>query len=137
MKKIKKFNWVPDYVGEKRFGNWLENLNDWAISRNRYWDTPLPLWKCECEINSHMIGSKEELVELAIEDINTSIDLHRPYVDDVHMICPHCGKTMSRVTEVIDCWFDSGSMPFAQYHYPFENKELLKLNSQQILYVKE
>ena len=119
----KTVKWHPAYVGEKRFGNWLENLNDWAISRNRYWGTPLPLWKCECG-HTHMIGSREELVNLALEDIDTSIDLHRPYVDNVHIKCDKCGKTMARTTDVIDCWFDSGSMPFAQYHYPFENKEL-------------
>ena len=119
----KTVKWHPAYVGEKRFGNWLENLNDWAISRNRYWGTPLPLWKCECG-HTHMIGSRKELVNLALEDIDTSIDLHRPYVDNVHIKCDKCGKTMTRTTDVIDCWFDSGSMPFAQYHYPFENKEL-------------
>ena len=119
----KTVNWHPSYVGEKRFGNWLENLNDWAISRNRYWGTPLPLWKCECG-HTHMIGSREELVELSIEEIDESIDLHRPYVDNVHIKCDKCGKAMTRTTDVIDCWFDSGTMPFAQYHYPFENKEL-------------
>ena len=118
-----KVNWYPSYVGEKRFGNWLENMNDWAISRNRYWGTPLPLWICECG-HQEMIGSRKELVEKAIENIDESIELHRPYVDDIHLKCPKCGKSMSRVSEVIDCWFDSGSMPFAQYHYPFENKEL-------------
>ena len=118
----KTVNWHPSYVGEKRFGNWLENLNDWAISRNRYWGTPLPLWRCECG-HMEMVGSREELREKAIESINDDIDLHRPYVDDIHLKCS-CGKTMSRVSDVIDCWFDSGSMPFAQYHYPFENKEL-------------
>ena len=121
----KKINWVPDYVGEKRFGNWLDNMNDWAISRNRYWGTPIPLWKCECG-NSIMIGSRKELVEKAIEKIDENIELHRPFVDDVHIKCPKCGKTMTRVKDVMDCWFDSGSMPFAQYHYPFENKELFK-----------
>lgn len=118
-------HWYPEYVGEKRFGNWLENMNDWAISRNRYWGTPIPLWRCSCG-HDEMIGSRSELVEKAIEDIDESIELHRPYVDDVHIKCPKCGKVMSRVTEVMDCWFDSGAMPFAQYHYPFENKELFE-----------
>ena len=120
----KKVNWYPDYVGEKRFGNWLENLNDWAISRNRYWGTPIPLWRCECG-HDEMIGSREELIQKSIEEID-NIDLHRPYVDDVHIICPKCGKQMSRINEVMDCWFDSGAMPFAQYHYPFENQKLWK-----------
>ena len=121
----KKVNWYPDYVGEKRFGNWLENMNDWAISRNRYWGTPIPLWRCSCGHN-HMVGSRKELAELAIEDITEEIELHRPYVDDIHIKCSECGKPMTRVTDVMDCWFDSGSMPFAQYHYPFENKELFE-----------
>ena len=119
----KHVNWYPEYVGEKRFGNWLENLNDWAISRSRYWGTPLPLWRCECG-HDEMIGSRKELVEKSIEDIDETIELHRPYVDEIHIKCPKCGKTMNRVKDVIDCWFDSGSMPFAQYHYPFENMEL-------------
>ena len=110
------------YVGEKRFGNWLAEVKDWAISRSRYWGTPIPIWRCECGLLD-CIGSREELVEKAIEDIDTSIELHRPYVDDVHIKCPHCGKPMQRITEVMDCWFDSGAMPFAQWHYPFENKE--------------
>ena len=116
----KKVNWYPDYVGEKRFANWLENLNDWAISRSRYWGCPLPLWRCECG-HDEMIGSREELAEKAIEKVDPkTIDLHRPYVDDIHIKCPKCGKEMTRVKDVIDCWFDSGAMPFAQYHYPFE-----------------
>lgn len=119
----KTVHWVPEYVGEKRFGNWLDTMNDWAISRNRYWGTPIPLWRCSCG-HDEMIGSRSELVEKAIEKIDESIELHRPYVDDIHIKCPVCGKKMSRVKDVIDCWFDSGSMPFAQYHYPFENKEL-------------
>ena len=115
-------NWYPDFVGEKRFGNWLENLNDWALSRNRYWGTPLNIWRCDCgQLAS--IGSREELVNRAVEDIDDSIELHRPYVDDVHLTCDKCGGTMTRVPEVIDCWFDSGAMPFAQHHYPFENSE--------------
>ena len=122
-----KVNWYPSFVGEKRFGNWLENMNDWAISRSRYWGTPLPLWRCSCGYDE-MIGSRSELNEKAIEKIDESIDLHRPYVDEIHIKCPKCGKTMSRVKDVIDCWFDSGAMPFAQYHYPFENVELF--NSQ-------
>ena len=114
--------WYPEFVGEKRFGNWIENVKDWAISRSRYWGTPLNIWRCECG-NIHSVGSRKQLVEEAIEDIDESIELHRPYVDDVHIKCDKCGKTMTRVTDVIDCWFDSGSMPFAQQHYPFENKE--------------
>ena len=120
-----KVNWYPNFIGEKRFGNWLENMNDWAISRNRYWGTPIPLWRCSCG-HMEMIGSREELVSKAIEEIDEKIELHRPYVDEIHIKCSKCGSDMDRVTEVMDCWFDSGAMPFAQYHYPFENKELFE-----------
>jgi isoleucyl-tRNA synthetase len=119
----KEVNWFPDYIGEKRFGNWLENVNDWAISRSRYWGTPINIWKCECG-HLESIGSRKELVEKSIEEIDESIELHRPYVDEVHLKCEKCGGIMSRIEEVMDCWFDSGSMPFAQHHYPFENKEI-------------
>ena len=115
-------NWYPEYVGEKRFGNWLAEVKDWAISRNRYWGTPIPIWRCECG-HLECVGSREELIEKAQEDIDMSIELHRPYVDDVHLTCPECGKTMARIPEVMDCWFDSGVMPYAQHHYPFENTE--------------
>ncbi|SFH55195.1 Isoleucyl-tRNA synthetase [Tindallia magadiensis] len=114
-------NWYPDFVGEKRFGNWLENLNDWAISRNRYWGTPLNIWVCECGAK-RSIGSRKELVENSITEISETIELHRPYVDEVYIKCEECNGEMKRVPEVIDCWFDSGSMPFAQQHYPFENE---------------
>lgn len=115
-------NWYPPFVGEKRFGNWLSEVKDWAISRSRYWGTPIPVWRCECG-HLECIGSREELVEKSVEDIDTSIELHRPYVDDVHIKCEKCGNEMTRIPEVMDCWFDSGAMPFAQWHYPFENKE--------------
>lgn len=115
--------WYPEFVGEKRFGNWLENLNDWAISRSRYWGTPLPIWRCSCG-HTESIGSRKELAEKAIENVDEkTIELHRPYVDNIHIVCPECGKTMTRVKDVVDCWFDSGSMPYAQHHYPFENSE--------------
>lgn len=115
-------DWYPDFVGEKRFGNWLENLNDWAISRSRYWGTPFPIWRCPDCGKLRSIGSIKQLVEESIEDIDETIELHRPYVDDVHLRC-ECGGAMERETDVIDCWFDSGAMPFAQWHYPFEHKE--------------
>ena len=116
-------NWYPKFVGEGRFGNWLENLNDWAVSRTRYWGTPLNIWRCECG-HKQSVGSREELAQKAIENVDPkTVELHRPYVDDIHLKCDCCGKPMTRVTEVIDCWFDSGAMPFAQHHYPFENKE--------------
>ena len=116
-------NWYPDYVGEKRFGNWLENLNDWAISRSRYWGTPFPLWRCDDCGQVDSIGSRKELIERAIEDIDMDIELHRPYVDNVHLKCEKCQGTMTREEDVVDVWFDSGAMPFAQHHYPFENKD--------------
>jgi len=118
-----KVSWHPAAIGEGRFGNWIADVKDWAISRNRYWGTPINIWRCECG-HLESIGSRKELVEKAIESIDENIELHRPYVDDVHLKCPECGKTMSRIPEVMDCWFDSGSMPFAQRHYPFENKEV-------------
>ena len=122
VKANKEVNWYPDYVGEKRFGNWLENVQDWGISRSRYWGCPIPLWTCECG-HKEMIGSIDELVEKSIEKIDRTIDLHKPYVDNVHIKCPDCSKEMTRIPDVVDVWFDSGAVPFAQYHYPFENKE--------------
>ncbi|MFW6306720.1 MAG: isoleucine--tRNA ligase [Bacillota bacterium] len=119
--------WYPDFVGEGRFGNWLENLKDWAISRSRYWGTPLNIWECECG-HKQSVGSRKELAEKALEDIDENIELHRPYVDEVHLECEECGGKMERVPDVIDCWFDSGSMPFAQLHYPFENKDNFEEN---------
>ena len=114
-------NWIPESIGKGRFGDWLENVQDWGLSRNRYWGTPLPVWQCECG-HQDCIGSIEELKEKA-DNCPDDIELHRPYIDAVTIKCPKCGKEMHRVSEVIDCWFDSGSMPFAQHHYPFENKE--------------
>lgn len=121
-----KINWLPDNVRTGRMGNFLENVIDWGISRERYWGTPLPIWECECG-HREMIGSKEELRSKG-KNVPENIELHKPYIDNVHMDCPHCGKEMKRVSDVIDCWFDSGSMPFAQHHYPFENKELFEKN---------
>ena len=118
-------NWIPESIGSGRFGNWLENIQDWAISRNRYWGTPLNIWECECG-HQECIGSRAELAERAGDPKAAEVELHRPHIDNVTFVCPDCGKTMHRVPEVIDCWFDSGAMPFAQHHYPFENKELFE-----------
>ncbi|MGN0483349.1 MAG: isoleucine--tRNA ligase [Lachnospiraceae bacterium] len=118
-------NWIPESIGKGRFGDWLENVQDWGISRNRYWGTPLPVWECECG-HQECIGSRAELAERAGDPKVAEVELHRPYIDEVTMKCPVCGKTMHRVKEVIDCWFDSGAMPFAQHHYPFENKEVFE-----------
>ncbi len=121
----KTVNWIPPSIGEGRFGNWLENIQDWGISRNRYWGTPLNIWTCDCgEMMS--VGSRAELAEKSGNPDNAKIELHRPYIDEVTIPCPKCGKMMHRVPEVIDCWFDSGAMPFAQHHYPFENKEVFE-----------
>ena len=117
-------NWIPESIGKGRFGDWLKNVQDWGISRNRYWGTPLNIWQCECG-HMHSVGSIEELKKMS-DNCPDNIELHRPYIDAVTIKCPHCGKQMHRVPEVIDCWFDSGSMPFAQHHYPFENKELFE-----------
>jgi len=118
-------NWIPESIGKGRFGDWLENIQDWGISRNRYWGTPLNVWECECG-HQEAIGSREELAEKSGNPDNKNIELHRPYIDEVTIKCPKCGKEMHRVPEVIDCWFDSGAMPFAQHHYPFENKDLFE-----------
>lgn len=118
-----KVKWFPEFVGQKRFGNWLDNLNDWALSRNRYWGTPLPIWKCEECGHTESIGSVKELVDKTVEKIDESIDLHRPYIDNCHLKCEKCGGKMTRYKDVIDVWFDSGAMPFAQLHYPFEHKD--------------
>ena len=119
-------NWIPESIGKGRFGNWLENIQDWAISRNRYWGTPLNIWECEGCGHQECIGSRDELEQRSGNPAAQTVELHRPYIDEITMVCPDCGKTMKRVPEVIDCWFDSGAMPFAQHHYPFENKEIFE-----------
>ncbi len=118
-------NWIPESIGKGRFGDWLENIQDWGISRNRYWGTPLPVWECECG-HQECIGSRAELAERSGNPEDAKVELHRPYIDAVTFKCPDCGKEMHRVPEVIDCWFDSGAMPFAQHHYPFENKDVFE-----------
>ena len=118
-------NWIPESIGKGRFGDWLENVQDWGISRNRYWGTPLNIWQCECG-HMHSIGSRQELFEMSGDEKAKTVERHRPYIDEITLKCPECGGTMHRVPEVIDCWFDSGAMPFAQHHYPFENKELFE-----------
>ncbi len=126
LKNNASVNWMPESIGTGRMGNFLENVIDWGLSRDRYWGTPLPIWQCECGYE-HMIGSREELVSMG-RDVPEDIELHKPYIDNVHIVCPKCGKDMVRVPEVIDCWYDSGSMPFAQWHYPFENKDKFEEN---------
>ena len=125
IKNNNTINWIPESIGTGRFGNWLENIQDWAVSRNRYWGTPLNVWECECG-HRHAIGSRQELKEMSGREDALTVELHRPYIDEFEITCPKCGKKMRRVPEVIDCWFDSGAMPFAQYHYPFENKEVFE-----------
>ena len=122
----KTVNWIPPSIGEGRFGNWLENIQDWGVSRNRYWGTPLNIWECAGCGHQEAIGSREELYKLSGNEKAKDVELHRPYIDEITCTCPECGGTMKRVPEVIDCWFDSGAMPFAQHHYPFENKELFE-----------
>ena len=117
-------NWIPESIGKGRFGDWLENIQDWGVSRNRYWGTPLNIWECEGCGHQESIGSREELYEMSGDENAKTVEFHRPYIDQITMKCPCCGKTMRRVPEVLDCWFDSGAMPFAQHHYPFENQEL-------------
>jgi len=119
-------NWIPESIGKGRFGDWLENVQDWAVSRNRYWGTPLNVWECQECGHMESIGSREELRKMSGNDAALTVELHRPYIDEITCTCPKCGKTMKRVPEVIDCWFDSGAMPFAQHHYPFENKEVFE-----------
>ena len=119
-------NWIPESIGKGRFGDWLENVQDWGISRNRYWGTPLNIWQCDDCGHMHSIGSREELYEMSGNEEAKTVELHRPYIDAITITCPKCGKPMHRVPEVIDCWFDSGAMPFAQHHYPFENKDIFE-----------
>ncbi len=126
VKNNQTVNWIPPSIGEGRFGNWLENIQDWGISRNRYWGTPLNIWECEDCHHQECIGSRKELAELSGNPEAEKVELHRPYIDEVTCKCPECNGTMKRVSEVIDCWFDSGAMPFAQHHYPFENEDLFK-----------
>ena len=126
LKNNETVNWMPDNIKHGRFGNFLENVIDWGLSRERYWGTPLPIWECECG-HREAVGSIEQLKSMS-DDCPDDIELHKPYIDNVHLNCPKCGKKMQRVSEVIDCWFDSGSMPFAQWHYPFENKEIFEEN---------
>ena len=126
IKNNKTINWIPESIGTGRFGDWLENIQDWAVSRNRYWGTPLNIWECEECGEQISIGSRAELAEKSGDPKAAEVELHRPYIDEITCTCPKCGKTMRRVPEVIDCWFDSGAMPFAQHHYPFENKELFE-----------
>ncbi|MDE6700403.1 MAG: isoleucine--tRNA ligase, partial [Acetatifactor sp.] len=118
-------NWIPQSIGEGRFGNWLENIQDWGLSRNRYWGTPLNIWECACGCQ-HAVGSREELYRMSENEAAKTVEFHRPYIDEITIKCPECGGQMRRVPEVIDCWFDSGAMPFAQHHYPFENRELFE-----------
>ncbi len=118
-------NWIPESIGTGRFGNWLENVQDWGVSRNRYWGTPMNIWECECG-HQHAVGSRAELAEMSGDPEAANVELHRPYIDEVKLNCPKCGGKMTRIPEVLDCWFDSGAMPFAQHHYPFENKDLFQ-----------
>ena len=122
----KQINWIPKSIGEGRFGDWLENVQDWGISRNRYWGTPLNIWECDDCGHQLSVGSRQELRDLTGDDSALTVELHRPYIDKFEIKCPKCGKPMRRVSEVIDCWFDSGAMPYAQHHYPFENKDLFE-----------
>ncbi|MCR4655114.1 MAG: isoleucine--tRNA ligase [Lachnospiraceae bacterium] len=126
IKNNNTINWIPESIGKGRFGDWLENIQDWGISRNRYWGTPLNVWECEGCGHQESVGSREELYKLSGDEKAKTVEFHRPYIDEITGVCPKCGKTMKRVPEVIDCWFDSGAMPFAQHHYPFENEELFK-----------